>query len=46
MPAPGAPQGPSLLKRVDGLQRLGELRQLIEPVAPALWLVPGMEDRP
>ncbi|ORT55586.1 hypothetical protein [Streptomyces sp. CB03238] len=25
---------------LDGLQRLGEVRQLIEPVAPVLWLLP------
>lgn len=25
---------------LDGLQRLGEARQLIEPVAPVLWLLP------
>ncbi|GAA2441213.1 MULTISPECIES: hypothetical protein [Streptomyces] len=25
---------------LDGLQRLGEARQLLEPVAPVLWLLP------
>ncbi|MFV0126593.1 hypothetical protein ACLGI4_02545 [Streptomyces sp. HMX112] len=45
VPAEHRSQVPTITEQfggVDGLQRLGELRQLVAPVAPVLGLVPGV----